>query len=111
MTNISSYISEFLDNFRQFVDLLDVNQLVALVNIIGFTSILATLFSLTTLLLGDFLIDKLKLEIKFPKLARVIRWKQTLNKGSMIFYLTSLYITIVVFISLNIYMILLKYFI
>jgi len=33
---------------------------------------------------GDFLIDKLKLEIKYPKLARFIKLKQTLNKGHIL---------------------------
>ena len=109
-SDISSYISEFLDNFRQFVDLLDVTQIVALVNIIGYATILSTLFSLTTILIGDYLIEKLKLEIKYPFLARIIRFKQTLNKGSLIFYLTSFYITVIFFLITNIYMILLKYF-
>lgn len=110
-SDISSYLNDLLDLYRTFTNQLDLDQLVALFNIIGYATLLSTLFSLTTILIGDYLIDKLKLEIKYPKLARFIRLKQTLNKGYLIFHLTMSYIIVVVFIITNIYMILLKYFI
>jgi len=110
-SDFSSYISDFLRNFRSFVDLLNLEQLVALVNIIGYTTILFTLFSITSILIGDFLIDKFKLEIRFPKLSKLIRIKQTLNKHSLMFNIVLFYIIVITFIILNIYMILLKYFV
>ena len=110
-SDISSYISDFLDNFRKFVDLLNLEQLVALFNIIGYVTILFTLFSITTLLIGDYLIDNLKLEIRFPKLAKLIRIKQILNKHSLFFNIIMFYVIVITFIIMNIYMLLLKYFI
>jgi hypothetical protein len=105
-SDMFSYLNDLLDIYRNFTYQLDLPQLVALVNIIGYVTILSTLFSITILLIGDYLIDKLKLEIKYPKLARFIRLKQTLNKGYLIFYLTFLYIISVAFIIGNIYMLL-----
>jgi hypothetical protein len=110
-SDISSYISDFLDNFRKFVDLLNLEQLVALINIFGYCMILFTLFSITTVLIGDYLIDKFKLEIRYPKLAKLIRIKQTLNKHSLFFNITMFYVIVIGFIFMNIYMLLLKYFI
>ena len=110
-SDISSYISDFLDNFRKFVDLLNLEQLVALFNIIGYVTILFTLFSITTLLIGDYLIDNFKLEIRFPKLAKLIRIKQILNKHSLFFNIIMFYVIVITFIIMNIYMLLLKYFI
>lgn len=105
-SDMFSYLNDLLDIYRNFTNQLDLPQLVALFNIIGYITILSTLFSITTVLIGDFLIDKLKLEIKYPKLARFIKLKQTLNKGYLIFYLTFFYIITVAFIIGNIYMLL-----
>jgi hypothetical protein len=43
------------------------------------TIILFTLFSNSVVLIGDYLIDNLKLEMRFPKLAKLIRIKQTIK--------------------------------
>src|SRR5271156_4356185 len=108
-SDISSYISDFLDSYRNFIDLLDSDQLVALTNIFGHTMILFTLFSISVVLIGDYLIDNFKLEMRFPKLAKLIRIKQTINKHSLFFNIIIFYIITIIFIIINIYMILLKY--
>jgi hypothetical protein len=110
-SDISSYISDFLDKYRNFVDLLNLDQLVALINIFGYIMILFTLFSITVVLIGDYLIDNFKLEIRFPKLSKLIRIKQTLNKHSLFFNIIIFYIIVIIFIIINIYILLLKYFI
>jgi hypothetical protein len=110
-SDISSYISDFLDKYRNFVSLLDLDQLVALINIFGYIMILFTLFSITVVLIGDYLIDNFKLEIRFPKLSKLIRIKQTLNKHSLFFNIIIFYIIVIIFIIINIYILLLKYFI
>ena len=110
-SDISSYISDFLDKYRNFVSLLDLDQLVALINIFGYIMILFTLFSITVVLIGDYLIDNFKLEIRFPKLSKLIRIKQTLNKHSLFFNIIIFYIIVIIFIIINIYILLFKYFI
>lgn len=109
-SDISSYISDFLDSYRKFIDLLDSDQLVALINIFGYIMILFTLFSITFVLIGGYLIDNFKLELRFPKLAQLIRIKQKINKHSFFFNIIIFYIITISFIIINIYMILLKYF-
>jgi hypothetical protein len=110
-SDISTYISDFLDSYRNFMDLLDSDQLVALINIFGHIMILFTLFSISVVLIGDYLVDNLKLEMRFPKLAKLIRIKQTINKHSLFFNIIIFYIITISFIIINIYMILLKYFV
>jgi archaellum component FlaC len=110
-SDISSYISDLLDSYRNFIDLLGSDQLVALTNILGYTMILFTLFSISVILIGDYLIDNFKLELRFPKLAKLIRIKQKINKHYLFFNILIFYIITISFIIINIYMILLKYFI
>ena len=109
--DISSFLSDFIKNYQSFVDQLSLDQLVALFNIIGFGMLLSTLFSISTLLIGDYLIDKLQLEIKYPKISKYIKLKQRLNKHYLMFYMTMLFIISIVFILANVYMFLLKYFV
>lgn len=110
-SDIFSSFSEILDLYRSFVDQLSLEQLVALFNIIGFGMVLVTLISITTLLIGDYLIEKFKLDIKYPKLYKFIKLKQSLNKHYLMFYMTVFYVIVISFIIINIYMLLLKYFV
>lgn len=73
--------------------------------------VLVTIFNLSTVLIGDYLIERLKLEDKFPKLSKYIRIKQRLNKGYLTFYNVLLYIITITCILCNIYMLLLKYYV
>ena len=73
--------------------------------------ILITILNISVLLIGNFLIEKLSLENNYPKLHKYIRFKQTLNKGYLIFYITLLFIIAILCILCNIYMLFLKYFI
>lgn len=73
--------------------------------------ILGTLISVSTLLIGDYLIEKLKLDIKYPRLPRYIKFKKSLNKHYLMFYIIIFYIIVIVFIIANVYILLLKYFV
>ena len=110
-SDIFGFFSDFIEKYKSFIDHLSLEQLVALFNIIGYSMILLTLISITTLLIGDYLIEKLKLDIKYPKLAKYIRFKQSLNKHYLMFYMIMFYIIVLLFIIVNIYMLLLKYFV
>lgn len=110
-SDIFGFFSDFIEKYKTFIDHLSLEQLVALFNIIGYSMILLTLISITTLLIGDYLIEKLKLDIKYPKLAKYIRFKQSLNKHYLMFYMIMFYIIVLLFIIVNIYMLLLKYFV
>ena len=73
--------------------------------------ILLTLFNISLLLIGDFVINKLSLNTKYPKLSKYIKIKQTLNKGYLIFYIILLFLITIIYIIYNIYMLVPKYYI
>jgi hypothetical protein len=110
-SDISSYLSDIVEKYQSILSNLNLDQMVALFNIFGFFMILVTIFNLTTVLIGDYLIDNLKLENKYPKLTKYIKFKQNLNKGYLTFYYLILYIITISFILCNIYILLMRYFI
>jgi hypothetical protein len=108
-SDLSELFNNFIDNFRNFLSTLTSEQLVIVFNITGYIMLLTTLNSITSILLGDQLINWLKLEIKYPKLAKFIKFKQILNKHSLRFNIVLFYIFILTLISINIYMFLYDY--
>uniref|UniRef100_UPI0030FE484B hypothetical protein n=1 Tax=Singerocybe alboinfundibuliformis TaxID=1346812 RepID=UPI0030FE484B len=151
--DLSTYITDLLDSFRNFVSLLSLDQLVALTNILGLFIILGTLVSISTIFfersdlpyhntsdinninrkVGDThpfspsplsnlkegevvdregaLIEKITVENKYPKIAKFITLRQTINKHYLTYNISILYLIVIVFILINIFMMVLKYFI
>src|ERR1700735_2420101 len=83
--------------------------MVIVFNIIGYIALMSSLTSLVSLLIGDQIIKPLNLETKYPKLAKYIKFKQTVNKHSLmfnIFYtllLILIFVIIFMFFFLNIF--------
>jgi len=109
-SDLADLFNNLIDNYKDFLNTLTSEQTVIVFNIIGYISLLITLTSITTILLGDKIINLLKLEIRYPKLAKYIKFKQTLNKYYLRFYIVLFYILILLLISINIFMFSLEYF-
>lgn len=108
-SDLSELFNNFIDNISNFLSTLTSEQLVIVFNLSGYTMLLSTLNSITIILLGDKIINWLKLEIKYPKLAKFIKFKQILNKHSLRFNIVLFYILILSLISINLYMFLYDY--
>jgi len=109
-SDLSELFNNLIDNYREFLTTLSSEQMVIVFNISGYIMLLFTLTSITTLLIGDQLINFFKLETKYPKLAKYIKLKQTLNKHYLRFYIVLFYILLLLLISINIFMFSLEYF-
>ncbi len=113
-TNKSSILGDwdgYLEWYKAMVSSLEPDQLVALANIFGFYLLLTTLYSMGIIYIGNNLIDKWELEKKYPKLSKYIQYKNKVNKYTMRFYFISLFVTVLIWLCLNIYMFSLKFFI
>jgi hypothetical protein len=109
-SDLSELFYNLIDIYREILTTLSSEQMVIVFNISGYIMLLFTLTSITTLLIGDQLINFFKLETKYPKLAKYIKLKQTLNKHYLRFYIVLFYILFLLLISINIYMFSLEYF-
>ena len=103
-SDLSEVFNNIIDNYREFLSTLTSEQMVIVFNILGYIILLITLTNITTLLIGDQLINFLKLESKYPKLAKYIKLKQILNKHYLRFYIVIFYILLLLLISINIFM-------
>lgn len=110
-SDLSEYFFALVENYKIFIDQLSLEQLVAIINLFGLFMILSTIIFISMLLFGNYLINKLKLDIRYPKLSKYIKIKESLNKHYLMFYIIMLYIIIIAFIIINLYLLLLKYFI
>jgi hypothetical protein len=102
-SDLSELFNNFIDSYRDFLSTLSSEQMVVVFNIIGYFMLLMILTSITTLLIGDQLINILKLETKYPKIAKYIKFKQTLNKYYLRFYIVLLYTLLLILIFVNIF--------
>jgi hypothetical protein len=109
-SDLSELFNNLIDNYTAFLSTLSSEQMVIVFNLIGYSSLLINVTSITTLLIGDQLINSLKLEIRYPKFAKYIKLKQTLNKHYLRFYIALFYIQLFLLISINIWMFFIEYF-
>jgi hypothetical protein len=109
-SDLSDLFNNLIDNYREFLSTLSSEQMVIVFNLLGYIMLLFTLTSITTLLIGDQLIKNFKLDTNYPKLAKYIKLKQTLNKYYLRFYIVLFYILLLLLISINIFMFSFEYF-
>ena len=98
-------------NFKSLFDGLALEQIVSLFNVLAYIILIINFTSILILIQGDKIINKFKLEIKFLKLSKWIKLRQNLADGYLIFNIILFYITLLLFLFANLYMLLLKYFI
>ena len=97
-------ISNLIDDFKQYLDTLSADQLVALFNIFGYYMISQALISICLILLGDSVIQKFNLEIRFPKLSKFIKFRAKANRVYLSVYIIILISVLLVFSSVNVLM-------
>lgn len=95
---------DLIEQYKEFTLTLSLEQLVALYNLIGYFMIWSALSSICLILVGDSIIKKLNLEVKLPKLARILQTRARLTKAYLKFYVFLLFILIFINVSVNIYM-------
>lgn len=103
-SSFSDLFYNLIDSYKDYISILTSEQLVILFNLIGYVSLTMTMTTITTLLIGDHLINYFKLQTRYPKLADYIKYKQTINRLYLGFYLGYFFFLIIVLITINIIM-------
>ena len=102
--NILGPLYDFIDSYQKMLSTLSTEQLGCLSNGIGFILVFSAFTSIVTILFGEYIINKLQLETKYPKLARFIQIRQKINKYFIIYNIIFIYFVLIAFICLNIFM-------
>ena len=101
----SGNTSKYLSDISEFLSSLTFDQCVAIVNVTGCIVIIISLISLFIIFYGNILIDRLQLEIKYPKISRFIqlRRKFQLYYSLIDFFLIFIVASTIIFINILIY--------
>lgn len=97
--NILGPLYDFIDSYQKMLSTLSTEQLGCLSNGIGFILVFSAFTSIVTILFGEYIINKLQLKTKYPKLARFIQIKQNIN---FIYFVLIAYICINIFMSIQV---------
>lgn len=95
---------DFLENYKVFLDTLSLDQKVALINLIGYITLLSSSISIVLILGANYIINRLNLESKFPWLNRFIRVREKVSSITLKLYILSFFLVIFIYLGLNIYM-------
>lgn len=109
-SGIFENLDYLLEQYRLFIANLSLDQIVIVYNLICFSAILMTISSLSFIFVGDYLIENLKLEIKYPKLAKYIQFKKRMNKHYLMFYVVSFFVIVILSIIGNLVMLIVPLF-
>lgn len=109
-SDFSEFFINLVDICRDYISILSSEQMVILFNLSGYTILIMIFTSITTILIGQDLINYFQLEFKYPKLAKYIKFQLTLRKYYLRFYIVYFYFSILILISLNIFMFSYDYF-
>jgi uncharacterized protein YbcV (DUF1398 family) len=104
------WLWDLIENYRLFLSTLNLDQIVAVLNLIGHLVVLNAVISITLILAGSYLINNYNIEKKYPKLAFFIKTRQKLTKAYLWTHVIFLFIFLFLNIGANLYVIFNRYF-
>lgn len=102
-SNIFSFFNDFYINYKDFLTTLTIEQHACLFNFFGYLIIFFAINSVIIIYYGDLLIKYFNLEMKYPKLTRLIQLRRKILTYHLLINFIFIYIVIIIFISINLY--------
>ena len=99
--NLISEIDKLITEYKEYIATLNLEQLCHLITITSTCFILICFLNVIVLMYADKLIDYFNLELKFPKIARIIRIRKNLNKFSIFTNLLLIFIVLLFILYVN----------
>ena len=109
--DISEIFTNLFNKYTEFLSHLKIDQLVSLFNLSIDFALFTSCFSLMSLLAGEHFINFFKLEERYPRLAKAIQIKISVNKIYKTSFFIFHFILLIIGILGNVYMFLLHYFV
>lgn len=105
-TNSFGPSMDIFNNYKEFLSTLSLDQLACLANAIGLLTIFFIITSIYLALFGSYLIDSFNLEIRYPKIAKIIKLRQDVTKFYITINIIFLYLFIFTLIFVNLFLLL-----
>ena len=103
-SDLSGFIQDIIDSYKEFLSNLSVEQLGCLANGIAFSIIISAVNTLALTHYGNKIISYFNLESKFTKLGKFIQIRSKLSDKFIKFQIVYIYLTSIVMLVINIYM-------
>jgi len=103
-SDFSELFTSISDTVKDYLSVLTSEQLVIVFNLCGYTILIMLMTSITTIVIGQDLINYFKLESNYPKISTYIQFQLTLRKYYLTFYILNFYLIFLILISINIFM-------
>ena len=94
-------IHDFYNQYTSFLDDLTLQQLASLSHLLAALFILICLFSIIVIIYSDFLLNYLKIEDKYPKLGKIIRYRKKFQQFYLFINLLLIIVTLFAIIFIN----------
>ena len=102
--DISEYLSSLYNKYSEFLDTLNPDKIVCLFNIIIDGLILSSFISVLSIMLSENIINKIGFLEKYPRILKLLKLRNNINKKVSKFYLLMHFIIIILGILGNIFM-------
>jgi hypothetical protein len=99
--NIFEFFTNYVNNLNKFFSTLSFEQYSAVAHLSSAICILVFLFSILSILFGDFLINYFKIEEKYPKLAIILKIRSKFNNFSLFISFTVINFNLLMIIYVN----------
>jgi len=96
-----SLLKDLLENWKSFLEHLTFEQLGAVVHFSTALFIFSCLLNIIATIYSGFLLDYLKLETKYPKIARFIKLRRKFQQYYLFIYFTFIILTLIAIMFIN----------
>ena len=105
MSNFPSLsdLGKLLENWNSFLNTLTLQELGAVAHFISSLFVLICLINIIMVIYGDFMIRLLKLETRFPKIAKIIQLRRQFQLYYMLIYFIPAILTLLAVMAINAY--------
>jgi hypothetical protein len=100
---------ELIELYKNFTDTLDLDQKVALINIIGYYMIFNAIVSIFSILAANHYLKLWKIEEKFPKLAKYLKTRENISNKFLVLHVVMLFSILFIYTIINLFIIFFKH--
>jgi hypothetical protein len=101
--NFTNSFTILINDINNFIQGITIEQNLALITISGSIFILLTMFSIISIFYGDYLIIRLNIENKFPKLAKFIQLRRKFRQFYLLTNIIIIILILLIIITFNIH--------
>jgi len=99
--NLINFLKDFITNWNSILSQLTLEHTICLGNLVSSVFILLCVFNIIGIIYSNFLLDYFKLEVKYPKLGKLLKVRVVFRKYYLILNFSIIIITLLALIYLN----------